>query len=306
MVLSAIAILFFVLVGINSENIDYFLPRRLQKIGAIIIASFCVGYSSVVFQTITNNNILTPSVMGLDSLYLFIQTLIVFLIGGDGLHQMSGIGNFLISIGIMIGASILLYIFLFNRDNKNIYFLVLSGMIVGTLFKGMATFMQVLLDPNEFEILQNKMYATFNNINEGLFFISLLIIVIVFIVSLKDYNILDAASLGESLAVNIGVKYDKLVLKQLILISILVAVSTALTGPITFLGILVASLSRQLLNNYHHSLRILCAFLLGVFSLTLSQFIVERVFQMEITISVIINFIGGIYFTYLMLKESRQ
>lgn len=300
-----LSILAFVLIGLNSDNIGYFLPKRLKKIGAILIASYCVGYSSVSFQTIANNKILTPSVMGLDSLYLFIQTSIVFFFGTDGLSGFSSVSNFLLSVFIMILSSILLYVLLFRRENTNVYFLVLAGMIIGTLFNGLATFMQVLLDPNEFEILQNKMYATFNNINEGLFFISLMIIVIIFIVTLKDYSVLDGASLGENLAINIGVDYNKVVLKQLIVISVLVAVSTALTGPIIFLGILVASLSRELMNTYSHRQRILCAFLLGVFSLTVGQFIVERVFQMETTISVIINFVGGLYFIYLMLKEAK-
>ena len=67
--------------GINKSNIGYFLPRRAIKILAIAISSCCIGYSSVSFQTITNNRILTPSVLGLDSLYMFLQTVIVYFFG---------------------------------------------------------------------------------------------------------------------------------------------------------------------------------------------------------------------------------
>ena len=68
----------FLFQGITPKNIDYFLPKRIKKVVAILISSYAIGHSTVIFQTITNNKILTPSVMGLDSLYLFIQTVIVF------------------------------------------------------------------------------------------------------------------------------------------------------------------------------------------------------------------------------------
>ncbi len=305
-VLNILLICGFLFIGITSKNIGFYLPRRLNKILAILLVSYSVGYSSITFQTITNNHILTPSVMGLDSLYMFIQTVIVFFFGQKSISLMTGNSNFLISLVIMVVASTLLFIFLFKGEGKNVHFLVLTGMVMGSLFGGMSTFMQVILDPNEFSILQGKMFASFNNINTNLLGICIVITIITLLITLKDLPYLDVLSLGIEHAINLGVNYKKLVLKTLIITGILVSVSTVLVGPITFLGILIVSLGRRLVRTYKHSILTTVIVLLGCLFLNAGLFISERVFQFETTVSVIINFIGGIYFIYLMLKESKQ
>ena len=292
--------------GINKDNIGFFLPRRATKLLAILLSSYCIGYSTVSFQTITNNRILTPSVIGLDSLYMFVQTIIVYFFGSKTLSMMSGYTNYFLSICFMIFFSLILFLILFLKENRNLYFLILAGMIVGNLFGGLSTFMQVILDPNEFLVLQGKMFASFSNINEDLLFISVLIILALFIISIRDYNTLDVLSLGKEHSINLGVKYNHFVLKNLIIITILISVSTALTGPITFLGILVASIARELMKTYKHTYRITCSVLIGCFALVFGQFLVEKVFRFTTTVSVIINFIGGVYFIYLILKEAKR
>ena len=292
--------------GINKDNIGFFLPRRATKLLAILLSSYCIGYSTVSFQTITNNRILTPSVIGLDSLYMFVQTIIVYFFGSKTLSMMSGYTNYFLSICFMVFFSLILFLILFLKENRNLYFLILAGMIVGNLFGGLSTFMQVILDPNEFLVLQGKMFASFSNINEDLLFISVLIILALFIISIRDYNTLDVLSLGKEHSINLGVKYNHFVLKNLIIITVLISVSTALTGPITFLGILVASIARELMKTYKHTYRITCSVLIGCFALVFGQFLVEKVFRFTTTVSVIINFIGGVYFIYLILKEAKR
>lgn len=296
----------FLLPGITAKNFNFFMPRRMTKILAIIIVSYTIGYSSLTFQTITNNHILTPSVMGLDSLYLFIQTFIVFIAGSGTLSQMIGYRHFLVSVGFMISAACILFFLMFRGDRKNVYFLVLTGMIMGGLFNGMATFMQVLLDPNEFAVLQSRMFASFNNINSKLIGVSILIIFVVFIISIRDLPYLDVLLLGAENAISLGVDYKKLVLKTLIISAVLISVSTALVGPITFLGILIVNLARHMLRTYTHRSLTMGTMLLGILFLTAGLLVTERIFKFETTMSVIINFIGGIYFLYLMLKERKQ
>lgn len=305
-ILDLVLIAAFVLPGITAKNFNFFLPRRVIKILAVIIVSYSIGYSSLTFQTITNNHILTPSVMGLDSLYLFIQTIVVFFAGSETLSQMIGFPHFLLSVCIMISASGVLFLLMFRGERKNVYFLVLTGMVMGGLFSGMATFMQVLLDPNEFAVLQGKMFASFNNINSKLIVISVIIILFIFIISIKDLPYLDVLSLGTDNAISLGVDYKSLVLRTLIISSVLISVSTALIGPITFLGILIVNLARHLLRTFSHRVLTLGTSLLGVLFLTAGLLITERIFLFETTMSVIINFIGGIYFLYLMLKERKQ
>lgn len=304
--LNLIVISSFLFIGITSKNIHFYLPRRAVKILTVLIVSYSIGYSSISFQTITNNHILTPSVMGLDSLYLFIQTIVVFLFGSRQLVLMTGYSNFILSIVTMIGASWILFLLLFKGEGKNVYYLILTGMILGGLFSGLSTFMQILLDPNEFSVLEGKMFASFHNINTDLLGFSGIIVIIVILVTIKDMPYLDVLSLGTDHAINLGIHYKKVVLKTLMISSTLISVSTVLVGPITFLGILMVSLARQLLKSGYHKEMTLSITLIGCLFLTFGLLIIERVFHNETTISVIINFIGGIYFIFLMLKESNH
>jgi len=92
----------------------------------------------------------------------------------------------------------------------------------------------------------------------------------------------------------------------MVIVAVLTSISTALAGPVTFLGLLVANLSYEYLKTYRHRELILGAILISIIALVGGQWIVERVFAFSTTLSVIINFIGGIYFIYLLLKENRS
>lgn len=295
----------FLVYGLNPTSYQYALSRRIPKLLAIAITGSGVAVSSVIFQTVTNNRILTPSVLGLDSLYNLFQTLIVFSLGSLNVALMGSNLNFLISGGLMILFSLLLFRMMFRRENTNLFFLLMIGMIFGTLFSSISSFMQMVMDPNEFLIVQNKMFASFNNIESSLLGISILTMGVTLFWVLKDAKKLDVLSLGKEQAINLGLDYDRLVKKMLVAVSILVSVSTALVGPITFLGILVTNLAYQMLKDYRHRIIIPTAILISLVALIGGQFLVERVFEFNTTIGVIINFIGGLYFIYILLKEER-
>lgn len=295
----------FLTIGVSFEHFEYAMDQRIPKLIAIVITGFCIAFSSIVFQTITNNNILTPSVLGLDSLYILVQTIIVFLVGVDNTLITNKSNNFLLSVVVMVIASFILYKKLFEKANNNIFFLLLVGMIFGTLFKSLSTFMQVVIDPNEYAALQNNLYASFGNVNTNILFIAGIIIIALVPFIYDDIKSLDVISLGKEHAINLGVNYDKVVKKIIIVVAILVSVSTALVGPITFLGLLVTNVTKQIFRTYKHSYLICASILISILTLVSGQFLVERVFTFTTTISVIINFIGGVYFIYLLLKESR-
>ncbi|MBU5437131.1 iron chelate uptake ABC transporter family permease subunit [Tissierella sp. MSJ-40] len=304
-ILSIILIVLFIFIGLNSSNFEYFLYRRVPKVIAIILTGGAIAFSSMIFQTITNNRILTPSVLGLDSLYMFIQTFVVFALGSKNLAVINSNLNFIISIGLMIIFSALLYTFLFKREENNIFFLLLVGLILGTFFQSLSSFMQMLIDPNEFSLIQDKMFASFNNINTNILILSSIIILSMLIYTHKYTKVLDTISLGKEHAINLGVDYDNVVRKMLVIVAILVSVSTALVGPITFLGLLVVNLAREFLNTYKHKYLIITSILISIVALMGGQLIIERIFNFSMPISVIINFIGGFYFIYLLLKENK-
>ncbi|MEN1968462.1 iron chelate uptake ABC transporter family permease subunit [Lentibacillus sp. N15] len=287
-------------------NIGYILPRRIIKIVAIILTGGAIAFSTTIFMTITNNRILTPSVLGLDSLYLLIQTVTIFLFGSKSLIMMSSKLNYIFSLVIMVLFALILYRLLFRGEKNNVYFLLLVGMILGTFFGSFTSFMQVLIDPNEFMVAQDKMFASINNVNTDLVYLSVGIILLIMLYFLRFYKYLDVLALGKDDAINLGVPYDYVVKRLLIIVAVLISISTALIGPITFLGLLVVNLAYEFLKTFRHFYIILGSMFISIIALIGGQFIVEKVFTFQTTVSVIINFAGGIYFIYLLLKENKS
>ncbi|MBM6818674.1 iron chelate uptake ABC transporter family permease subunit [Clostridium saudiense] len=305
-VLVLVLVISFLFIGVNSINFKYVLYRRIPKIYAMILTGGAIGFSSLIFQTVTNNRILTPSILGIDSLYVLLQTTVVFLLGSSSVIMSNGNINFIITIASMLLFSSLMYKFIFKKGSKNIFTLLLVGVVCGTLFESLTTFMQVLIDPVEFQVVQDKMQASFNNVNTDLLFISSIVIIIC-IGYVYDYlKILDVMALGRDEAINLGVDYDKMVKKILIVVVLLTSVATALVGPITFLGLLVVNIARQLIVTYKHSVLGISTILISVIALIGGQLLVEQLMDFGVSVSVIINFIGGIYFIYLVMKERNR
>ncbi|WP_346878240.1 iron chelate uptake ABC transporter family permease subunit [Clostridium sp. UBA7791] len=296
----------FLFEGLNGRNWYYNLSKRIPKVIAIAVTGGSIAFSSMIFQTVTNNRILTPSILGLDSLYMFVQTISVFLFGASSIFMINRNVNFMVSVTIMLVGTLVLYKILFKKDgNSNIFFLLLVGTVLGTLFKSMTSFMQVIIDPNEFETLQSKMFASFANVNTDILLISVIALLIIFVLFYDDVKKLDVMLLGRDQAINLGIDFDRFSKKILIVVAVLVSISTALVGQITFLGLLVVNLSYQFLNTYKHSYQITGSILISIIALIAGQFIVERILNFGSTVSIIINFIGGIYFIYLLMKEGK-
>ena len=285
---------------------SYAFPRRLERVYAMIITGTAIAFATVIFQTVTHNRLLTPSMMGMDSMYEVVQTCIFFFLGSASAFVVDRYLNFGVSIIAMVFFALILYRFLFRADKHPIFLLLLAGMIIGTLLGSLVTFLQVIINPVEYDALQSKLFASFNNIKVELLLITFVILLVCFVYGFFLLRDLDVMSLGRENAINLGVDYDKIVLKVIILASILIATSTALVGPVTFLGLIVSNLAYQYFKTYKHSILIVGASLFSIIALVGGQFLVLHVFNFSTTISVIINFVGGIYFILLILKESRK
>ena len=303
--LLGIGILLFLFLDLNTKSASYALSRRIPKIIAIVLTGSAIAYASLVFQTVTENRILTPSVLGLDALYIFIQTIIIFIVGSESMAKVDSRISFLLSVLLMVVFSVGILGLILKKVKGNIYLLLLVGIITGTLFRSGSSFIQVIIDPNEFLILQGSLFASFNNINTEVLALAAVLLSGAMVMGMTKLKELDVLSLGRDHAINLGINHKSLVDVILVIVAILISVSTALVGPITFLGILVTNLSREMLKTYKHKYLIIGAMLISSTALVYGQLLVERVFEFSTPISVIINFIGGFYFIYLLLKENQ-
>ncbi|HEB7731417.1 TPA: iron chelate uptake ABC transporter family permease subunit [Campylobacter jejuni] len=293
----------FIFVGLNGFD-EYALKSRFLQIAAIIIVAICIAVSTVIFQTLCNNKILTPAIIGLDSLYMLLQSALIFSFGAANLSVYKNDINFLITLVCMVVFSLGLYKILFSSD-RSIYLIMLLGLVFGTLFSTLSSFFEVLIDPDEFMVIQGRMFASFDNIAFDVLILAYIISFLSFIWIFRYMKFLDPLNLGKDLAINLGINYQKISKQLMIIIAILTSISTALVGPITFLGLLVVNITYELFKTAKHSILLSACILISILALLGGVFFVSRVFDYNATISVGINFLGGIYFIYLVLKGNK-
>ena len=306
LLLAAIAILFsglFIGLGLTADNYEYFLSRRVPKVLAMVIAGVSIGLSSLAFQTITHNRILTPSIMGFDSLYLFSKVLMVALFGGLTGIAMNSYVNFVVSLIAMLGFSLLLFGFYFRGERQNLMVLLLLGVILGQVFDSSSAFLIMLMDPTDFAAVLANMFASFNNVSVDLVYLCAPLLCLVSWRLYTLHRLLDVFWLDKDNAISLGVDVKKVTLQILLLSALLISIATALIGPLLFFGLLVTNVTREMFSNYQHKILFVAVALLSVAALLSGQWIVENVFGFTPTLSVVINFIGGLYFLTMLLRN---
>lgn len=296
----------FVGQGLTWDNYEFFLSLRLPKLLSIVLAAVAISASSLVFQTITNNRILTPSILGFDSLYMLVQTVLLFVFGSASFWVIDSIANFSMSVTVMILFSFALFHFYFKSKRNNVFTLLLIGIVCGSVFSSLANFLAMLIDPNEFAVLQNVMFASFNNVKGELVYLSLIPLGLSLLGLWLLAPKLDVLWLGVDNATSLGVNTKRLTQITLVIVSVMVAVSTALVGPVLFFGLITVSLARQIFRSYQHRVLIIASSLLAIVLLVSGQWFIEKVMAFETTVSVIINLVGGLYFMFLLLRTRIQ
>ena len=81
-------------VPVDSPSFIPVVKRRMVAVGAMIIAAICQSLATVAFQSITNNRIITPSLLGFESLYSAIHTSTMFFFGVSAFISFTGVGSF--------------------------------------------------------------------------------------------------------------------------------------------------------------------------------------------------------------------
>ncbi|MGI6854423.1 iron chelate uptake ABC transporter family permease subunit [Mesorhizobium sp. 1B3] len=304
-VLALTAIVTFMTLGVNGRW-DFVLPFRGAKLAGMLLVAYAVATSTILFQTVANNRILTPSIMGFDALYGLIQTVLVFQLGSKLVESIDPRLLFLGEVAAMVMFSGFLYRWLFAGERRSLHLLLLVGVIVGVLFRSLSGFLQRVIDPNEFAILQDRLFASFNIAQTDLLGVSASLIGLASVVGCRILHRFDVLALGRDTAVNLGVDHTRTVSIVLVIVAVMVSVSTALVGPVTFFGLLVASLAWQVMPSARHVHILPAAFLIATICVVGGQVVLERVLAFDSALSIVIEFVGGLLFIGLVLKGAAR
>ena len=308
-ILSIIAYLFFWLLtqsygAISLNAILRITQRRSLHLIAMIVSSTLIAFASLSFQTLTQNRILTPSVLGFDSLFSATQTFVLFIFGANSILLSNPVVNFGLTSTIMILVSLILYGYLLKKYSRQIAFLLLFGLVISTLLRSSSSFIQILLNPDEFQSLVALTTVSISNIDANLILWIIPFMIILIILFYRKSSQYDVMALGRDSALSLGLDYDKTQRTTLITLSAAMAISTALVGPMTFLGLIAVNSARELLKTYKHTQLFVKSSLLSIVMLVLGQLIIEQIGFIT-SVTVLLNLVGGIYLIYLILKEGQ-
>ncbi|WP_095590660.1 iron chelate uptake ABC transporter family permease subunit [Actibacterium ureilyticum] len=294
----------FLLWGLRGP-VGFILELRAIKLAALVCVGAATGAATVLFQTIARNPLMTPGIVGFDALFVLTQTLLVATLGGVGVAQLPDGLRFVAEAGVLMIAATVLFGALLRRDAADITRMILTGVILGVLLRGLSSMVQRLLDPSEFAVVQQAMFASFGQVGRGQLIAGALTLGAALAIAMRHAAALDVAALGRDTARSLGLRHDRLILISLLLVSAMVSVSTALVGPITFFGLLCASFARAWMNTHRHAVLIPAAALMGAAILVCGQFVFERLLRSGSTLAVVVEFFGGLLFLVLVLRKAR-
>lgn len=309
LLLTALTIYLYVLIGLRFDHkylLMYALKQRILKVIVMILVALAIGGASLVFQSIINNHIVTPCLLGMNSLYSVIHTACVFFLGSGSILVTNAHLAFMLDLIIMAAVATSIYSYMFKKTKYNVLYVLLIGTVLTSLFGSMQNTMVRIKDPNEYDTLLTNLVASFDRINEELILISAVLMIIVLVIFRRELQMLDVIALGKEQAINLGIDYDRTIQKLLLGVVIYIAIATALVGPVSFIGLIIANVSRELLKTYRHRYLIMASMSIGIIVLIGGQLIVERVYHYSMPLSVFITVAGGIYFLYLLLRQRER
>lgn len=309
MVLAGLVLLFIGLYQfafVNPKFFAYAMGLRLPRLAVILIAGFAISAAAIVFQTIIRNTIVTPCLLGMNSLYLLIHTAVVFFLGSGSLFAVNPVYAFAADVIVMGFVAGFIYYTIFQKTGGNVLYVLLIGTVLSTFFSSMQNSLTRIMDPNEYDALLNTLTASFTNVNAACIIPGALLLAAIAWWLRKDLAILDVISLGREQAVSLGVDYERTLRRLMVGVALYIAVATALVGPLSFLGLITANVARQLFTTYRHTWLIAGSACVGMLILTAGQFVVEHVMVYAVPVSVFVTIGGGIYFLYLVLTAGKR
>lgn len=279
--------------------------HRATAVVVMALVAVAQAVATVSFQTVTNNRIITPSIMGFESLYRVVQTTTVYLFGVAGLVAIQGVGQFALQVLIMVALAVLLYGWLLSGRYGNLQIMLLVGIVIGGGLGAIATFMQRLLTPSEFDVLAARLFGNVSNADPSYLPLAIPLVIAASALLWLRSRRLNVLALGPDAARSLGLDHRREQFLVLTLVAVLMATSTALVGPMTFLGFLVATLAYQFADTHDHRLIFPVAVLTAFSILAGAYFVMKNVFYAQGMVSILIEIVGGTVFLIVILRKGR-
>lgn len=279
----------------------FVISLRATRLAALLLVGASLGVATALFQAATRNRILTPGILGFDSLFVLLQTVLVMTLGATGRAAIPAALSFAVEAALMMGAAVALFGALLLRGPRDVTRMLLAAVVAGTLLRSLSALAARLIDPSEFAVVQGATLATFGPVDGATLAMAAALAVPALVAALRLAPAVDVLALGRDRAVGLGLAHDRLVLGLLLLVAALTAAATALVGPVTFLGLLATAVARAVVPTHRHALLLPATAAVGALCLVAGQTVFERLLGLQSSLAVVVELLGGLLFLALVM-----
>lgn len=272
------------------------------RLPRIIIATFLgagLSLSGLVYQGIFQNPMVSPDLLGSTSGAGFGAALAILL----GLSYLEiTLVSFLFGI---LAVSFVLLISSRVRGNPTLT-LVLSGMMVSSVFSALISFIKLIADPEE--ALPQITYFLMGSLSsvrkEDILPVVILIVIAIVPIAILRWS-LNIMTQGEEEAKALGVNTRAVRLASIISATIVTATATSLCGMISYVGLVIPHLVRMI-TGCDYRKTVPASILLGASFLLLVDTISRSIATVELPIGILTSLIGAPFFLYLIIREAKK
>lgn len=274
---------------------DFRLPRLI--IG--IIAGSGLAISGLLMQTLFNNPLAGPYILGINSgaslfAAISIMTGVSFFSSQFGTISSALLGAFIFGL-IILGFSLLI------RSKVS---LLLIGVMLGSFSGALITVIQSMSDAFQLKKFTIWTMGSLQQVNFEDFPIILLFYVLALILLIFTIKPLNAIVIGEEQAAILGVRVKVVRIVLIFITAILTGLITAYCGPIAFVGLAVPNLVKLLFKTQNHKMLILGSFVFGILFLLLSDWLVQLLWSdIHLPLNAVTSLIGAPFVILIILKK---
>ena len=277
--------------------VDIRLPR--------IIAAFMVGgtlsITGATYQGMFRNPMVSPSILGVSAGAGFGAALAIILGFSVVMLQVS---SFIFGIGAVL--AVYLISISTGKKHEKCLTLILSGMIVATVFTALISMLKYIADPDD--TLPSIVYWLMGGLSDiemkDLYFIGIIAIIGLVILTLSGWK-LDMLSFGDEEAKTMGINVDKVRFIVISIATLMTASAVSISGIIGWVGLVIPHITRMLTGSKNMVLLPASFFIGGLFLLIVDDFS-RSISSMEIPLGITTSLIGAPFFIFILMKSSKK
>lgn len=217
---------------------------RLPRAIAALILGGALGLAGYLLQIFFHNPIAGPFVLGISSGAKLMVALVMVCLLGHGMAISSTLMIFAAFVGALLAMG---FVLLMAKVVNKMSMLIVSGVMIGYICSAITDFIVTFADDADIVNLHNWSKGSFSGMNwDHVFVMTIVILATTFVIFLMAKPI-SAYQLGESFAINMGINIRLFRALLVLLSSIFAACITAFAGPVSFVGIAVPHLVKNLL-----------------------------------------------------------